>query len=83
MGKPQGTLSVYQTAGEDYNTRNAADPLFVIDSESQANTSYIIDRGEIAVVQGKVAARLTEGLAWELRQILTEYMDRGRFTVGG
>ncbi len=83
MGKPQGTLSVYQTEGEDYNTRNAADPLFVIDSETQANTSYIIDKGEIAVVQGKVAARLTAGLAWELRQILTEYMDRGRFTVGG
>lgn len=29
------------------------------------------------------AARLTAGLAWELRQVLAEYMEQGRFTVGG
>lgn len=81
--KPQGTLRVYQTRGQEYSDRKSADGLFAIEAESSARTRFVIDRGEIAILQGKRAARLTEGLAWELLGILAEYMDAGRFTVGG
>jgi len=81
--KEQGTLRVYQTDGKEFSDRKAADGLFSIESEQNARTLFVIDNGEIAVLQAKRAVRMSAGLAWELRQILTEYMERGRFTVGG
>lgn len=77
------TLRVYQTKGKDYAERKRLDSLFTIEAEGSPRTLIVIDGGEIAILQGKRAARLTAGLAWELRQVLTEYMEKGRFTVGG
>ena len=58
--KEQGTLRVYQTDGKEFSDRKAADGLFSIESEQNARTLFVIDRGEIAV--GQVADLvLTDG----------------------
>lgn len=80
--RPQGTLQVYETEGKAFHERKAADGLFAIEAEKNASTLFLIDRGELAIVQGKRAARITEELAEELRGVLNEYMNGGRFTVG-